>query len=193
MSYRNLYHRITAWTLTAILLFLSVAVHVQAEENEYNHTGNGTSYEEPVDTVKTPDEAVEDGEEYYYDDSIDSDSYEEDFSEPYTSPYGESSIELCDKTIVTEMPEKRAAAEKHFRLNNGALAAAVYAYEIHEQDADGTWQEIDNTLNETTDETGHAVLARTGLHDTIAFSVTPEKGRFLTVSGETGRFLLGIL
>lgn len=50
-------------------------------------------------------------------------------------------------TILGEVEELREENVKHFRLSDGSFVAAQYAEPVHYQDADGDWQDIDNTLN----------------------------------------------
>ncbi|MCL2447263.1 MAG: hypothetical protein FWD06_10905, partial [Oscillospiraceae bacterium] len=47
---------------------------------------------------------------------------------------------------VSEIVERRTADSRHFRNEDGTYTAYVYPQVIHFQDADGNWQEIDNTL-----------------------------------------------
>lgn len=50
-------------------------------------------------------------------------------------------------TILGEVEELREENVKHFRLSDGSFVAAQYAEPVHYKDADGDWQDIDNTLN----------------------------------------------
>jgi len=50
-------------------------------------------------------------------------------------------------TVAEEIKEKRGRFEKHYLLSDGTFMAISYAEAVHEQDEDGVWQEIDNTLS----------------------------------------------
>ncbi|MDR3344775.1 MAG: DNRLRE domain-containing protein, partial [Oscillospiraceae bacterium] len=52
--------------------------------------------------------------------------------------------------IVAEETSMRTENTKHFRMSDGTYQAAMYAEPVHYQDANGTWQDIDNTLIEKT-------------------------------------------
>lgn len=54
--------------------------------------------------------------------------------------------ELIDKDIV-ELKELRTETTKTFRLEDGSYYVAQYDTAIHYLDADGVWQDIDNTLS----------------------------------------------
>ena len=48
-------------------------------------------------------------------------------------------------TIIAEIPEKRTAFTKDYKLSNGFNMSVVYPEVVHYED-DGQWKEIDNTL-----------------------------------------------
>ena len=48
--------------------------------------------------------------------------------------------------VVGEVDDLREETVKHFRMNDGAFMAVQYSSPVHYQDADGEWQDIDNTL-----------------------------------------------
>ena len=50
---------------------------------------------------------------------------------------------------VAEITSLRTANTKHFRLSDGTYTAVSYAEPVHRQDANGAWQDIDNTLTLT--------------------------------------------
>lgn len=47
---------------------------------------------------------------------------------------------------IAEVTSLREENVKHFRLTDGTYQAVVYPEAVHRRDADGTWQDIDNTL-----------------------------------------------
>ena len=56
------------------------------------------------------------------------------------------------KSAVFEITDRREESVKHFRTEDGSFAAAQYNYPVHEQDENGKWQDIDNTLSATGNE-----------------------------------------
>lgn len=48
--------------------------------------------------------------------------------------------------ILSELTDRREENVKHFLLSDGTVKAVAYSEPIHFKDADGNWQEIDNTL-----------------------------------------------
>ena len=149
MKRKGLSKIILTYILTSSLLMCSMFSSVSAAENivdpelnliEKNNEELGSDQDLTGDLLPAADilgeydknlDESEGQTERYVPDLVIPD---EDLSEPYLSPYDQYTADLCDDVIVSEIPEKRSAAEKHFRLNNGALAAAVYTYEINEQD-----------------------------------------------------------
>ena len=51
-----------------------------------------------------------------------------------------------------ELTDRREQSVKHFRLSDGSIVAAQYASPVHEQDENGEWQDIDNTLGDSGNE-----------------------------------------
>ncbi|MBQ8566482.1 MAG: hypothetical protein IJ445_02715, partial [Clostridia bacterium] len=51
-----------------------------------------------------------------------------------------------DSTTVKEVEELREENVKHFEMTDGTYKAVVYSDAVHRKDADGVWQDIDNTL-----------------------------------------------
>ena len=50
---------------------------------------------------------------------------------------------------VFEVVSRRTESTKHFHLGNGSYAAVSYGMPVHELDADGAWQDIDNRLGDS--------------------------------------------
>jgi len=69
----------------------------------------------------------------------------------------ESPSEISEKKIIGEIQEKREANIKHFYLQDGSYQAVVYPYNVHYKE-NGTWQGIDNTLKNSSDENSQEVL-----------------------------------
>lgn len=57
-----------------------------------------------------------------------------------------------------EIVSQRSANEKVYDLGRGRRQAVMFAQPVHFRDADGNWQEIDNTLEETKNAEGRPVL-----------------------------------
>ena len=68
-----------------------------------------------------------------------------DNSEEITSV---SQTYISDEVIgeIEELPDLREENVKHFRLADGTFEAIMYAEPVHRKDANGVWQDIDNTL-----------------------------------------------
>ena len=56
-------------------------------------------------------------------------------------------------SIVSEDATKRGMYEKHFLMSDGSYTVTVYNEPVH-QDVNGTWVEVDNTLQLITDARG---------------------------------------
>ena len=54
-----------------------------------------------------------------------------------------------DAEIVGEEDALREESVKHFRLQDGGYMLVEYETAVHYQTADGSWEEIDNTLQKT--------------------------------------------
>ena len=64
----------------------------------------------------------------------------------------EEQMSIPEGKIVEEAIEDRTEFSKNFKLSNGRYISAVYAQPVHYQ-ANGGWEEIDNTLRTNTDDT----------------------------------------
>ena len=54
----------------------------------------------------------------------------------------------ADSRVIGEINEERTETGKRFRLADGSYAAVEYGAPVHFADADGSWQDIDNTLEQ---------------------------------------------
>ena len=63
-----------------------------------------------------------------------------------------------DAEIVGEEDALREESVKHFRLRDGGYMLVEYETAVHYQTADGSWEEIDNTLQKT----GQQYVAQAG-------------------------------
>ena len=85
---------------------------------------------------------------------------------------------MSDSTIVSELTDKRDIDTIQFRLTDGSVSAAVYSYPIHEKDAGGVWQVIDNRLSLNKGEDGLSYYGRKSLHDEVRFAEVPADGQY---------------
>ena len=60
---------------------------------------------------------------------------------------GTTEAETPDPTVLGEITELREENVKHFRMDDGTYTAVAYDQPVHYEDANGTWQDIDNTLH----------------------------------------------
>ena len=76
-------------------------------------------------------------------------------NEDTTAPV-EQTEQITDESTppdaMFELTDRREQSVKHFRLSDGSIVAAQYAAPIHEQDENGEWQDIDNTLGDSGNE-----------------------------------------
>lgn len=56
-------------------------------------------------------------------------------------------IYAVEDDSIKEVEELREENVKHFEMPDGTFKAIVYSEPVHRQDADGKWQDIDNTLS----------------------------------------------
>lgn len=60
-------------------------------------------------------------------------------------------------TVVCEEETLRTETEKHFRMSDGSFMAVSYGTPVHYMDDDGTWQDIDNTLSLSDDQSAYCL------------------------------------
>lgn len=78
------------------------------------------------------------------------------YIEPQVPQIGQASEKSKGK-IVKEVIEKREENIKHFLKDYNTYEAVVYPSPVHYKE-NGKWQDIDNTLEQTKDESGNDVL-----------------------------------
>lgn len=86
-----------------------------------------------------------------------------------------------DAEIVGEEDALREESVKHFRLQDGGYMLVEYETAVHYQTADGSWEEIDNTLQKT----GQQYVAQAG-DMTRKFAASLDSG-FLFETAYQGR------
>ena len=84
-----------------------------------------------------------------------------------------------DSTTVTEVEELREENVKHFEMTDGTYKAVVYSDAVHRKDADGVWQDIDNTL-EAVKENGNTEYSSSD--GRIKFSKNIKNGKIFDLS-----------
>ncbi|MHB8963176.1 MAG: RICIN domain-containing protein, partial [Saccharofermentanales bacterium] len=67
------------------------------------------------------------------------------------------SDEKVPAIVLGEITDLRDKYTKHFRMSDGTMVAATYPEAVHFMQ-DGKWSDVDNSLSESTDATGKAVL-----------------------------------
>ena len=76
-------------------------------------------------------------------------------NEDTTAPV-EQTEQITDESTppdaMFELTDRREQNVKHFRLSDGSIVAAQYAAPVHEQDENGEWHDIDNTLGDSGNE-----------------------------------------
>ncbi len=88
--------------------------------------------------------------------------------------------EAVSAQVLYEVEELREAGTKHFRMSDGTFLAVNYGIPVHYQDADGTWQDIDNSLVQDEAARGTADLQSVSGERTVAFAPSLQEGRIFT-------------
>ena len=81
--------------------------------------------------------------------------------------------------VIGEVRELRGENQKHFRMSDGSYIAVSYGDSVHFSDAEGTWQDIDNTLVASTN--GREFQAVNGIERRRFASQIDEGGFLLSV------------
>ncbi|MCL2843478.1 MAG: DNRLRE domain-containing protein, partial [Oscillospiraceae bacterium] len=79
----------------------------------------------------------------------------------------EESTELTGEDVVGELVHLRESNVKHFRMSDGSIIAVMYDTDVHFQDEDGEWVDIDNSLRLDTADDAPAPAAIEELLETI--------------------------
>ena len=112
-----------------------------------------------------------------------------EFNEWLESNASEEYSEAADVSLqkgVYELNELREENVKHFRQEDGSNVAVVYSDAVHYMDADGEWQDIDNTLSDDGNEygTGNARIKFT--------KKTPGNGSIFTLHENNRKITLSL-
>ncbi len=86
-------------------------------------------------------------------------------------------------TVLGEVESLRGENEKHFRMSDGSYMAVSYGMAVHVQDEDGEWQDIDNRMILSPDQTQYTTQ---NLYTNASFSASLALGGLFTTSyGDT--------
>lgn len=89
--------------------------------------------------------------------------------------------EDSDVVIMGELVEKRESNIKHYRMSDGSITAAVYPQEVHYQDENGQFVDINNSLVDDTDGTDK-VLATQENEFQVKFMKKSNKNKLYTLN-----------
>lgn len=64
---------------------------------------------------------------------------------------------LDSSNIVGEITSKRDKYIRQFRMNDGTIQAVMYSSAVNYKKADGTWADVDNSLEQTKDKAGNSI------------------------------------
>ncbi|MBQ7025948.1 MAG: hypothetical protein IJN31_05040, partial [Peptococcaceae bacterium] len=93
---------------------------------------------------------------------------------------GQLQADVVGAEVLYEVEELREAGTKHFRMSDGTFLAVNYGIPVHYRDADGEWQDIDNSLTQGDAARGVADLQSASGDSTVAFAPSLETGRIFT-------------
>ena len=109
-------------------------------------------------------------------------------SKSYEQKMLERRRELFEQAPGEEAVEKRSESVKHFRLGAGRYQAVVFPEPVHYQkDGDG-WTDIDNNLEDATDDSGRAVLRNRANSLRVELSKSADSGKLARIESD-GRVL----
>ena len=110
-------------------------------------------------------------------------------SKSYEQRLLERRSELFEQTPGEEAIERREENIKHFRLSPGRYQAVVYAEPVHyKEEGSDEWKDIDNNLDDATNESGQAVLRNRANKLRVELSKSADSGRLARIE-EGGRVL----
>ena len=102
-------------------------------------------------------------------------------SKSYEQKMLERRRELFEQAPGEEAVEKRSESVKHFRLGAGRYQAVVFPEPVHYQkDGDG-WTDIDNNLEDATDDSGRAVLRNRANSLRVELSKSADSGKLARI------------
>ena len=211
---KHIKHFLTILLTCSLILNTVFSVYVRADDPEGEPTESGTVTEgyDPLDDEDTDSDLLTDTETLESEaladpgtaaegDETNDSGWTEDPASwgsyegipglyEYTSP---DRYAFSEDLILAEEEELRGESEKHFLLEGGAYVAAGYGHAVHELNTDGSWVEIDNTLEHITDTlTGESVYIKTGLYDQITFPGSMGNGERIIIERDEGSIEWGL-
>lgn len=115
---------------------------------------------------------------------VKADSYLDKSIENYNAVWDDTgSQELEYSPIIGELTELRDEDVKQFRRADGAIELVMYPYAVH-YEKNGQWEDIDNTIIQTTNEAGQTVYVNTSSDFQVEFG-SQINSINITYQGET--------
>ena len=110
-------------------------------------------------------------------------------SKSYEQKLLERRSQLFEQAPGEEAVEKREESVKHFRLGPGRYQAVVYAEPVHyKEEGSSAWKEIDNNLDDGTNEAGQPILRNRANKLRVELSKSADSGKLARIE-EGGRVL----
>ncbi|HIQ84145.1 MAG TPA: DNRLRE domain-containing protein, partial [Candidatus Pullichristensenella stercorigallinarum] len=103
-------------------------------------------------------------------------------SKSYEQKLLERRSELFEQAPGEEAVEKREESVKHFRLGPGRYQAVVYAEPVHyKEEGSSAWKEIDNNLDDGTNEAGQPILRNRANKLRVELSKSADSGKLARI------------
>ncbi|HMM06955.1 MAG TPA: DNRLRE domain-containing protein [Clostridiales bacterium] len=90
----------------------------------------------------------------------------------------------CDREILVELTDQREANVKYFRNTDGTQTASVYDHDVHYLADDGTYQDIDNSLQKMETTKGKEVLTNEENSADFTFAKDASEGNLVSINKE---------
>ncbi|SHI03413.1 DNRLRE domain-containing protein [Clostridium grantii] len=101
------------------------------------------------------------------------------YTEPQFSNY-ENKINKEESKIVKEDTEKRERNVKHFLKEDNTYEAVIYPYSVHYNN-NGQWEDIDNTLIDSTDEDNNSILENKNNSYKVKFGKKVDSNKLVSI------------
>ena len=103
-------------------------------------------------------------------------------SKSYEQKLLERRSQLFEQARGEEAVEKREESVKHFRLGPGRYQAVVYAEPVHyKEEGSSAWKEIDNNLDDGTNEAGQPILRNRANKLRVELSKSADSGKLARI------------
>ncbi len=90
-----------------------------------------------------------------------------------------------EAVIVEEIEEKRDRYTKYFMRDDMSYTAAEYGVPVHFENEDGSWEEIDNTLQQTQNEEGRIIYENKNSALKVRFDADSMAEKLVTISKDS--------